>query len=185
MATTKFKDEIITPDQLKNACVQEAWKELREKSNLLKHYPWIPTDYVLGLKKLEQDNYFKTLNYIYIRWRQIFMLKDGYSREKKLEIVLDKNCPTQERLVLLALIDDFSLEMPDFRPLTADESFARKYPKRIKSEENTLSAEDMEINNALEVLQRLYKKRANKKSSELSDSYLTVNQPTGKETASV
>ena len=40
MATTKFKDEIITPDQLKNACVQEAWKELREKSNLLKHYPW-------------------------------------------------------------------------------------------------------------------------------------------------
>ena len=113
------------------------------------------------------------------------MLKDGYSREKKLEIVLDKNCPTQERLGLRELIDDFSLEMPDFRPLTADESFARKYPKRIKSEENTLSAEDMEINNALEVLQRLYKKRANKKSSELSDSYLTVNQPTGKETASV
>jgi len=185
MATTKFKDEIITPDQLKNNCVQEAWKELREKSNLLKHYPLIPSDYVLALKKLEQDNFFKTLNYVYIRWRQIFMLKDGYSREKKLEIVLDKNCPTQERLGLRELIDDFSLEMPDFRPLTADESFARKYPKRIKSEENTLSAEDMEINKALEVLQKLYKKRANKQSSELPDSYLTVNQPTGEGLANV
>lgn len=128
MAITKFKDEILTEEQLKNSCVQEAWKELREKSNLLRYYPYISEDYVLGLKKLEQDDYFKVLNFVYVRWRQIFMQKDGFHREKKLEIVLDKNCRTQERLKFREKIDNFGYDIPDFKPLTADEHFAKNYP---------------------------------------------------------